>query len=241
MKKNVILMAAGMLAVTVINQSCSSTQATTIAAPVTTDAVEVYNGPTTKIDRFVSVEAVADLSAGMTYSEVVSKLGAKPYNVFSAQANGHRAIQYKYRLLNMEVPTDNVNENGVEKGKNKMNYLPGYQDLFIIFDGEDKLEYLTTTEGNKTEQLLRDNNLLFVIKKDKSKYSDDTSAAYRLTNSDAFYPLLPCTTCSPSPKKEEIKKEIIIKQEDIMPAILTPAVPAAPKKLTLGSGLNILN
>jgi len=241
MKKNAILVAAGLIAVSILNESCSATQATTVAAPAATDAVEVYNGPTTKVDRFVSVEAVADLSAGMTYAEVVAKLGAKPYNVFSAQANGHRAVQYKYRLLNMEVPTENVNENGIEKGKNKLNYMPGYQDLFIVFDGADKLEYLTTTEGEKTEKLLRDNNLLFVIKKDKSKFSADTSSAYRLTNSDVFYPLSPCTTCSPSPKKEEIKKEIIIHEVAPSAPSAPSATPEAPKKPTLGSLLNTLN
>jgi len=232
MKKNVFLFTLCLSSYLLVNQSCSSSKATTVSAPVSTEAVESYNGPITKVDRFVSIESVADLSAGMTYAEVVAKLGSKPYNVFSAQANGHRAVQYKYRLLNMEVPTDNINDNGIEKGKNKYNYMPGYQDLFLIFDGTDKLEYLSTTEGDKTEKLLRDNNLLYVIKKDKAKFSSDTTSAYRLTNADAFYPLFPCTTCSPIPQKQDV-----IKKDEISESKINTPSPSStiPKKVKLSS------
>jgi hypothetical protein len=52
-----------------------------------------------------------------------------------------------------------------------------------------------TSQGGLSEKLLRDNNLLYVIKKDKDKYAADPDRNYRLANGGAFTPMLACKNC----------------------------------------------
>ena len=153
------------------------------------------NLPGVVVDRFVSVDAILDLRAGMSIDETISKLGSKPYNVLSLQADGHYIIQYKYRLTQFEVNSDNLNTYGIEKKNNTTLYSKGYEDVYIVFNGLGKLEYMVTTKGAMSEQLLRLNNLLYVIKKDKDKFASDSDKSYRETNSNVFYPLIPCPNC----------------------------------------------
>jgi len=186
--------------------SCKATKATSQSTSSTEETTEIVDKEKSRIDRFVPVEAVSDLKAGMSIEEVSSKLGSKPFNLVSGQADGHYIVQYKYRLSKFEVPTENINNNGIEKKTNKLFYDQAYQDLYVVFNGNGKLEYLVTTEGAMSEKLLRENNLLYVIKKDKDKFSTDTDKSYRETNSDAFSPLVACPDCEKkSPKKTETK------------------------------------
>lgn len=194
------------LPIALLIYSCKATKATSQSTASTEETTEIVDKEKSRIDRFVPVEAVADLRAGMSIDEVSSKLGSKPFNLVSGQADGHHIVQYKYRLSKFEVPTENVNNNGIEKKTNKLFYDQGFQDLYVVFNGNGKLEYLVTTEGAMSEKLLRENNLLYVIKKDKDKFSTDTDKSYRETNSDAFSPLVACPDCDKkSTKKTESK------------------------------------
>jgi hypothetical protein len=175
--------------VAVSSESCKSGKATTQRIEPrseTTTIVQAADPTYARINRFVSVDAVSELRTGMTYQDVLLKMAAKPYNILSAQADGHHIVHYKYRLTKMEVF-----------------YNPGEEDLYVVFNAAGKLEYMVTSQGSMSEKLLRDNNLLYVIKKDKDKFAADADKNYRQTNSGAFHPLLPCTNCPD--KKEEAK------------------------------------
>lgn len=186
--------------------ACKSTKTTTQTIQAENETTILSDPEKARINRFVSMDAVSELRVGMTIPEVFSRLGAKPYNVLSAQADAHTVFQYKYRLVKMEVPAANANNFGIEKQNNKLLYATGEEDLYIVFSGAGKLEYMTTSQGGITEKLLRDNNLLFVIKRDKDKFMSDTSRLYRQTNSNPFYPMIPCSNC-PEKKEEPKAKE----------------------------------
>lgn len=207
MKKILILF---LVAGSIVFQSCKSTKAVTQSVSSTDETVVLSDPQKARIDRFVTVEAVADLRAGMTLSEVTSKLGSGPYNLLSAQADGHHIVQYKYRLSQMEVLAEQVNNVGVEKKNNKLYYKPGNHDLFIVFNPAGKLEYLVTEEVAMSEKLLRENNLLYVIKKDKDKFAANTDPSYRKTNASAFSPMVVCPDCdAPSASKKPAVPSIL--------------------------------
>lgn len=203
MRNTALSISICMLSIGMLHQSCKSTQATTTAIQPREETVVIPEGDKVKINRFVSVDGVSDLRAGMTIAEVQSKLSAKPYNILSAQADGHHVIHYKYRLNKVEVPTADMDKFGVEKLVNKQFYAPGEEDLYIVFNGTGKLEYMVSSQGSINEKLLRENNLLYVIKKDKDKFASDTDKSYRVTNSNVFYPMLVCPSCGE--KKEDPK------------------------------------
>lgn len=184
-----------LVAGTFVFQSCKSTKAITQSSTSNDETVVLSDPQKARIDRFVTVEAVADLRAGMTLSEVTSKLGSSPHNLLSAQADGHHIVQYKYRLSQMEVLAEQVNNVGVEKKNNKLYYKPGNHDLFIVFNPAGKLEYLVTEEVAMSEKLLRENNLLYVIKKDKDKFVANPDPNYRKTNAAVFSPMVVCPDC----------------------------------------------
>lgn len=196
--------------------SCKSTKATSQSTGQTEETTVLADPLKARLDRFVSVDAILELRAGMTIDEVGTKLASKPYNVFSAQADGHHIVQYKYRLTQLEVNAEDVNNYGVEKRSNKTFYAGGVEDLYVIYNAAGKLEYMVTTKGAMSEKLLRENNLLYVIKKDKDKFANDNDKLYRETNSNVFYPLLPCTDCEKgkdSKSSTEEKNTIKIKLE----------------------------
>lgn len=203
MRKKEILTGLVLISLSLLQQSCKSTKATTTAIQPKEETVVIQEGDNVRINRFVSVDAVSDLRTGMTVAEAQGKLGAKPYNVLSAQADGHYVIQYKYRLQKIEVPTTEADKFAIEKQNNKQLFSPGEEDLYIVFNGAGKLEYMVTSQGGVNEKLLRENNLLYVIKKDKDKFAMDPDKSYRQTNSNIFYPLLVCPSCAE--KKEEAK------------------------------------
>jgi hypothetical protein len=243
MKNNNYIKFSLLLTLAVITYSCKSTKSTTQATAATEETTEIVDKEKARIDRFVPVEAVADLRAGMTIDEASAKLGSKPYNLISGQADGHHIVQYKYRLSKFEVPTETVNNNGVEKKANKLFYDQGYQDLYVVFNGNGKLEYLVTTEGAMSEKILRENNLLYVIKKDKEKFANDPDKLYRETNSDVFTPLVPCQDCDKKSGKSEASKPSTTqnpksaKAETEEEAAETAA--AAPAKMTADSYLKL--
>jgi len=215
--KKTITFGLFLLSITSTYTACKSTKATSQSTAQTEETTIISDAEKTRINRFVSVDNILDLRAGMTMDETVSKLGAKPYNVFSAQADGHHIVQYKYRLTKYEVPADETNNYGIEKKTSKIFYASGEQDLYILFNGTGKLEYMVTSQGGINEQILRQNNLLYVIKKDKDKFASDSDKSYRETNSNTFHPLLPCTNCDKDKKdakaSEDEKNTIRIKLE----------------------------
>ena len=155
----------------------------------------VPESPKSTIERFVSTEAISNLRVGMSLDEVESKLGSKPFNILSVQADGHYIVQYKYRISQIEVNPEEINSVGVEKKNNKTVYLPGTRDAYLVFDKLNRLEYLNADQSALTEHLLRDNNMLYVIKKDKDKYTTSSDSNYRDVNRDAFSPLVVCPSC----------------------------------------------
>lgn len=175
--------------------SCKTAKTSVQRTEVSEETELLQPGEKTQLQRFVSVEAVSDLRTGMTIEQVYAVLGSNPYNLLSAQSGGHHIVQYKYRLTNIEVPAKDVNNEGIEQRNNKTFYLPDLQDLYIVFNGSGKMEYLVTTQGGGTEKLLRSNNLLYVIKKDKDKFESNMEKEYRSTNAGVFYPMMPCTDC----------------------------------------------
>ncbi len=216
MKKQIII-AIFIFVFASLNFSCKSTKSTSQATAETEETTVMSDPEKSRINRFVSVDNILDLRTGLSIDEAVSKLGSKPYNVFSAQADGHHIVQYKYRLTKYEVPADDVNNYGIEKKSTKVYYAPGEQDLYILFNAAGKLEYMVTSQGGINEQLLRQNNLLYVIKKDKDKFAADSDKLYRQTNSNPFHPLMPCTTCDKDKKDnkpaDDKKNTITIKLE----------------------------
>jgi hypothetical protein len=225
--------------------SCKSTKTSTGSTQSNTSVAEevtaIESGPNIKIPRYTTSDAVADLKAGMTYEEVVAKLGVKPYNVFSAQAGGFHVIQYKYKLIDLELAVSDINDYGVEK-KARLQYNPVLMDLYVTFGPNGKLESLLTTEGRtNTEGILKVNNVFNIIAKDRMKYSKDSLSSYRSMSTE-YLPLIICNDCpggdetviSPT---ENVNKpasvlpapvQEIIEEKEVKPMVPVQAEPAAP-------------
>jgi hypothetical protein len=175
--------------------ACKTTKTVSVSNPAVTETQIMVDPEKTRIDRFVTVEAVSGLQTGMEIDKAFSLLGSKPHNLISVQADGHHIYHYKYRLTNMEVPKDQSDRVGIEKRTNALFYTGAIQDLYLVFNGGGKLEYMVTTQGGLTEKLLRENNLLYVIKKDKDKFTNNPDSMYRNTNAAVFMPMKPCLDC----------------------------------------------
>ena len=133
------------------------------------------------IPKFVTMNEVANLTIGMSYTEVKNIMGT-PYNILSAQMDGYALYQYKYKQIYVELPTTKRNEVGIEKGANKLKYTSDIYDLNILFNKENRLEFIYSNSNQIAEGLMREANLYYVLKKDKDKFAIDFSPEYRQQN-----------------------------------------------------------
>jgi len=120
---------------------------------------------TVQVAKFASVENVMDIKLKSSLAEVISKLGSKPYNVYSNQVGGYVIYTYKYKLVERKVNPSLVNSRGGETTGTE--YYNGKEhNLFLIFKN-DQLEAFLTTEGRKDSPgLVMLNNTLYTISKD---------------------------------------------------------------------------
>jgi hypothetical protein len=82
----------------------------------------------------------------------------------------------------VELPTTKRNEVGIEKGANKLKYTSDIYDLNILFNKENRLEFIYSNSNQIAEGLMREANLYYVLKKDKDKFAIDFSPEYRQQN-----------------------------------------------------------
>jgi hypothetical protein len=151
------------------------------------------NVPKSELAQFVSMDDIANINIGMSFTNVKTILGI-PFNIIMGQNDGVVIYQYKYRLINLQVPLRLSNNFGVEKGNTKFKYGPDLHDLYLMFNKDSRLEFIKSSLDDATEQMLRANNLLYVISKDKEKFANDESLEYRKVNGIYFDPL--CINCS---------------------------------------------
>ena len=142
--------------------------------------------PTTReevkdIPKFITMNEVANLTIGMTYTEVKNIMGT-PYNILSAQMDGYSLYQYKYKQIYVELPTTKRNDVGIEKGANKLKYTSDIYDLNLLFSKENRLEFIYSNSNQIAEGLMREANFYYVLKKDKEKFANDFSPEYRHQN-----------------------------------------------------------
>lgn len=124
-----------------------------------------------KIPKFTSVENIIDLKPGMTYVEVVNKLGSKPYDVLFCQQEGFTMYLYKYKVIQREIDPKNIDMKGFETtGSEK--YLGEMKDVWLIMDKNNVLESYVTVTGKKDGAVtLLINNTIYTISMDKGKYN----------------------------------------------------------------------
>ena len=134
------------------------------------------------IPKFVTMNEVANLTIGMSYTEVKNIMGT-PYNILSAQMDGYALYQYKYKQIYVELPTTKRNDVGIEKeASNKLKYTSDIYDLNLLFSKENRLEFIYSNSNQIAEGLMREANFYYVLKKDKEKFANDFSPEYRQTN-----------------------------------------------------------
>jgi hypothetical protein len=139
------------------------------------------------------MDDIANINIGMSFTNVKTILGV-PFNIIMGQKDGVVIYQYKYRLINLQVPLRLSNNFGVEKGDTKFKYGPDLHDLYLMFNRDSRLEFIKSSLDDATEQMLRANNLLYVVSKDKEKFANDESLEYRKVNGIYFDPL--CINCN---------------------------------------------
>ena len=106
MKKQVLFL--GFISVSIFLVSCSR-NTSNVTAPTVREEVK-------DIPKFVTMNEVANLTIGMSYTEVKNILGT-PYNILSAQMDGYALYQYKYKQIYVELPTTKRNDVGIEKAE----------------------------------------------------------------------------------------------------------------------------
>ena len=125
---------------------------------------------TIQVAKFASVEEVMELKINSSLEEVISKLGSKPYNIYSNQKNGYTIYTYKYKLVEREVNPKLVNRKGGETTGTEV-YNKEEHTLFLLFK-DGKLESFVTADGRKdSNPLIMLNNTMYTISMDKGKYT----------------------------------------------------------------------
>ena len=172
MKKQVLFLI--LFTVSILFISCNR-KSKKVTVPTTREEVK-------DIPKFVTMNEVANLSIGMSYTEVKNIMGT-PYNILSAQMDGYALYQYKYKQIYVELPTTKRNDLGIEKAaSNKLKYTSDIYDLNILFNKENRLEFIYSNSNQIAEGLMREANLYYVLKKDKDKFANDLSPEYRQQN-----------------------------------------------------------
>ena len=172
MKKQVLFLI--LFTVSILFISCNR-KSKKVTVPTTREEVK-------DIPKFVTMNEVANLSIGMSYTEVKNIMGT-PYNILSAQMDGYALYQYKYKQIYVELPTTKRNDVGIEKAaSNKLKYTSDIYDLNILFNKENRLEFIYSNSNQIAEGLMREANLYYVLKKDKDKFANDLSPEYRQAN-----------------------------------------------------------
>jgi len=124
---------------------------------------------TVQVAKFASVENVMELKINSTLEEVFSKLGSKPYNIYSNQKEGYTIYTYKYKVVERKENPKWINRLGGETTGKEV-YNSKEHTLFLLFK-DGKLESLVTTDGRKdSNALIVLNNTLYTISMDKGKY-----------------------------------------------------------------------
>ena len=172
MKKQVLFLI--LFTVSILFISCNR-KSKKVTVPTTREEVK-------DIPKFVTMNEVANLTIGMSYTEVKNIMGT-PYNILSAQMDGYALYQYKYKQIYVELPTTKRNDVGIEKAaSNKLKYTSDIYDLNILFNKENRLEFIYSNSNQIAEGLMREANLYYVLKKDKDKFANDLSPEYRQAN-----------------------------------------------------------
>lgn len=122
-----------------------------------------------QVAKFASVESVMELKLNSTLDEVISRLGSKPYNIYSNQKGGYTIYTYKYKVVERKVNPKLINSKGGETTGTEV-YNGKEHTLFLLFK-DGKLESFVTTDGRKdSNPLIMLNNTLYTISMDKGKY-----------------------------------------------------------------------
>jgi hypothetical protein len=124
---------------------------------------------TVQVAKFASVENVMEIKINSSLEEVISKLGSKPFNIYSNQKEGYTIYTYKYKLVERKVNPKLKDSRGGETTGTEV-YSGKEHDLFLLFK-EGKLESFVTSDGRKdSNPLIMLNNTLYTISMDKGKY-----------------------------------------------------------------------
>ncbi len=102
-----------------------------------------------KLVSFVNVDDLADLTAGMTKQEVYAKLGKKPFDIISTQADGYSVVLYKYRKVHVILNDQNENSIGATGDKE---YGTKIQDVYIAFNKDGRLELVVSKDEVEASQ-----------------------------------------------------------------------------------------
>jgi len=173
MKKQVLFLI--LLMVSIFFISCNRKTKKKVTVPTVREEVK-------DIPKFITMNEVANLNIGMSYTDVKNILGT-PYNILSAQMDGYALYQYKYKQIYVELPTSKSNDVGIEKAaSNKLKYTSDIYDLNILFNKENRLEFIYSNSNQIAEGLMREANFYYVLKKDKDKFANDLSPEYRQQN-----------------------------------------------------------
>jgi len=122
-----------------------------------------------QVAKFASIDRVMELEIDNNLDEVISKLGSKPYNIYSNQKEGYTIYTYKYKVVERKVNPKLVNSRGGETNGTEV-YKAKEHTLFLLFK-DGKLESFVTTDGRKDSySLIMLNNTLYTISLDKGKY-----------------------------------------------------------------------
>lgn len=133
--------------------------------------VIILGGCKIQAPMFAPIEDVLNLSPGMTFDQVVSKMKMNPYDILINQGNSAKIYTYCYRNIERKVGPSAYNQRGHEK-EGRERYNQHLQTCFLVFDSLGKLETITSTRGRlDANNLLLINNTVYVVSKDRNQYN----------------------------------------------------------------------
>ncbi len=128
-----------------------------------------WNAPT-----YTNVKKISELKPGMTLTQVNSKLGIQPYNMYMTDENNNTIVLYNYRTLERKIVVDNdirqhTQGNESSQTKGDLWYSSTSSTIYILF-ADNKMKFLISDKGREEVEylIIKDNTIRFIAKNDIS-------------------------------------------------------------------------
>jgi len=126
------------------------------------------------VPTYTNVKKISELKPGMTITQVNSKLGIQPYNMYMTDENNNTIVLYNYRTVERKIVVDNdvrqhTQGNESSQTKGDVWYSSTSSTIYVLF-ADNKMKSLISDKGREEVEyiIIQDNTIRFIAKNDIS-------------------------------------------------------------------------